>query len=397
MATILVPGIKGSKLADTYPPDFRVRWSLEDMVTGDLFEDPLDFELRDGLYDVSDRHVFREWELMNAAYRPMIHRLRKWVDERLYLFPYDWRLPIERNAVRLNDFVDHIAGKLAYRGAEEINFVAHSMGGLLLRSALGLRKPAPFRGIGRIIFVAPPFRGTCETARVLIAGEKHGWLGNSQDFRKLARGFPSVYQLLPSFKSALVNSDTGKNLNVFDAGCWQRNVVNAPTFRSDFLANAEAFIKAGSAQQGGHSDAPMLSEASLRRHASKILILMSAGHETLRRVPVECKNRRNPNWFDFDSASIDDLGDGRVHMRSAAIRGITFAAYHGAKLHGLTCRDEMIINSVAMWLQEGRLVKLQPRTSKDPVRRRLKAASFFSPWDGRITSLSDHVLGARAD
>ena len=43
MAIIFVPGIKGTKLVDTYPTDFKVRWSLEDMVVGSVFEDTLDF------------------------------------------------------------------------------------------------------------------------------------------------------------------------------------------------------------------------------------------------------------------------------------------------------------------------------------------------------------------
>lgn len=393
MAIVLIPGIKGSKLVDTYPPDFNVRWSLEDMLVGDLLEDALDFELRDGLYDVGDQHVFREWELINAAYKPMIHRLRRWVDRRLYLFPYDWRLPMERNAVRLNDFIDHLQGKLAHHGDEKISFVAHSMGGLLLRSALGLRRPRPFDGIGKIVFIATPFKGACDTTRVLIAGEKQGWLGNSVDFRKLARGFQSVYQLLPSYPDALINKSTGKQLDVFDADCWQKNVLQAETFRSDFLANAEAFFKAGRAKHGGESAAPMLSDGALRKHAGQILVMMATGHQTMRQVPVDCDNKPNPNWFDFDEARRDHLGDGRVHLRSAAIRDITLAAYNGAKPHGMTCRDETIINSTSMWLQQGKLIKMQSRTARDRVRRSRRKVDYFAPWDGRQGSLGSHIVG----
>ncbi len=392
MAIVLVPGIKGSKLADTYPPHFDVRWSLEDLVVGDLFEDPLDFELRDGLYDARDEHLFREWELMNVSYKPMIHRLRQWVDKRLYLFPYDWRLPVEHNAKKLNDFVDHLQGKLAHYGDEKISFVAHSMGGLLLRSALGLRRPRPFDGIGRIVFIAPPFRGSCESARVLIAGEKQGWLGNSEDFRKLARGFQSVYQLLPSYRAALINEATGKALDAFDVRCWQANVVKAGTFRADFLANAEAFVRAGRALHGGNSVAPMLSERALRGHAPEVLVLMSVGHETLSQVPVDCENAANPNWFDFTGARSDRYGDGRVHLKSAAIRGITLAAYVGTKMHGMACRDETIINSTSMWLQKGRLIRMRPRTARDRVRRQKRRRDYFTPWDGRAGSLANHVV-----
>lgn len=392
MAIVLIPGIKGSKLADTYPPSFDVRWSLEDLIVGDLFEDPLDLELRDGLYDARDEHLFREWELMNVAYKPMIHRLRKWVDKRLYLFPYDWRLPIEHNAVKLNAFIDHLQGKLAHHGDEAISFVAHSMGGLLLRSALGLRRPRPFEGIGKVIFVAPPFRGSCDTARVLIAGEKNGWLGNSEDFRKLARGFQSVYQLLPSYPGALVDQASGEILDAFDTGCWQRNVLKAKTFRPDFLANAEAFIKGGRAQHAGQSSAPMLGERALRAHKDQILVMLSVGHKTLRQVPVDCNNPGNENWFDFEAARSDEMGDGRVHLRSAAIKGITLAAYRGARVHGMVCRDETMINSAAMWLQQGRLLRMRPRQRKDRVRRSRRKADFFMPWDGKTSSLPGHVV-----
>lgn len=392
MAIVLIPGIKGSKLADTYPPHFDVRWSLEDLVVGDLFEDPLDFELRDGLYDARDEHLFREWELMNVAYKPMIHRLRQWVDRRLYLFPYDWRLPIEYNAVRLNEFINHVKGKLAHHGDEPIDFVAHSMGGLLLRSALGLRRPRPFEGIGKVVFVAPPFRGSCDTARVLIAGEKNGWFGSSEDFRKLARGFQSVYQLLPSYPDALVNEATGERLDVFDKGCWQENVRRASTFRSDFLANAEAFIKAGRARHGGESAAPVLGDRALSGHREQLLVLLSVGHQTLRQVPVDCGNKANPNWFDFAGARSDDLGDGRVHMRSAALKGVTLAAYRGTRVHGMMCRDETIINSTAMWLQRGRLLRMQPRRRGDRVRRSRRKADHFAPWDGKVGSLISHIV-----
>jgi len=267
------------------------------------------------------------------------------------------------------------------------------MGGLLLRSALGLRRPRSFDGIGRVVFVAPPFRGSCDTTRVLIAGEKNGWFGHSEDFRKLARGFQSVYQLLPSYAGALINQAGGEHLDAFDTACWQKNVVRATTFRPDFVANAEAFIRGGRARHGGESAAPMLSERALRNHSEQLLVLLSVGHETLRQIPVDCDNRANPNWFDFAGARSDDLGDGRVHLRSAALKGVTLAAYRGAKMHGMMCRDETIINSTAMWLQQGKLIKMRPRTARDRVRRSKRKTDYFMSWDGRQGSLSSHIAG----
>jgi hypothetical protein len=136
----------------------------------------------------------------------------------------------------------------------------------------------------------------------------------------------------------------------------------------------------------------MLSERALRGHAPEVLVLMSVGHATLSQVPVECENAANPNWFDFAGARSDRYGDGRVHLKSAAIRGITLAAYSGTKMHGMVCRDETIINSTSMWLQKGGLIRMRPRTARDRVRRQKRKRDYFTPWDGRAGSLANHVV-----
>jgi hypothetical protein len=392
MAVIFIPGIKGSKLVDTYPTDFRVRWSLEDLVVGNLFEDPLDFELKEGLYDRDEHHLFREGELINFAYEKMVRRLREWNDQPLYLFPYDWRKPLEVTASRLVEFIDHVQGKLGKDGDPVgVSFVTHSMGGLVLRSALELRRPNPFRDVERIAFVAPPFRGSCDIPLTLIAGEKSGWLGEDEDFRKLARTFPAVYQLIPSFEGAAIAAETGTPLDLFDFENWQQSVRPKGKLEARFLRDAEAFVRGSAARHGGSSPAPMISETLLRRHAEKILILTSVGHDTCHQIPVETENRKNQNWFDFGNRKIDRLGDQRVHLKSAAIRGLTLAAYRRAEPHATICRDRLVINSVSWWLQGERLVKMQPRTARDTFRRRPRRR-FFQPWDGSEASFGEHIV-----
>jgi hypothetical protein len=263
------------------------------------------------------------------------------------------------------------------------------MGGLLLRSALGLRKPNPFEGIGRIVFIAPPFRGSCDIPKVLIAGEKNGWLSDQEDFRKLARSFPSVYQLIPAFPKAAVD-ESGNELDLFDFKNWQANVAQKGKLNETFLANAEAFRRGTQATQGGASDAPMLPDDELRQHADDTLVLMSVGYPTVYQIPVLTQNPPNRNWFDFEHALSDLRGDERVHLRSAAIEGIPLAAYRGADSHGTVCRDYLIIRSAATWLKGQRLFKMKPRTAKDSVARRAK--SYFEPWDGQKDSLDGHIV-----
>ncbi|HEX7111850.1 MAG TPA: hypothetical protein VF216_05350, partial [Mizugakiibacter sp.] len=162
MAIVFIPGIKGSELVDSYPLDWPVRWSLEDMTVGDIFENPLDLMLGDGRHDLGDAHWMRPFRLIRYAYAPLLAKLRAWkAPEPVHVFTYDWRKPVELAAARLVQFIGEVEDRERMHGrGAPLSFVTHSMGGLVLRSALGLRNARdPFAGIGRVVFIAPPFRG----------------------------------------------------------------------------------------------------------------------------------------------------------------------------------------------------------------------------------------------
>ncbi|HKJ95521.1 MAG TPA: hypothetical protein VKA32_07825, partial [Gammaproteobacteria bacterium] len=159
MAIVFLPGIKGSELVDSYPLDWPRRWSLEDMTVGDIIENSLDFALVDGRYDAADGHWMRPTRMIHYAYGAIINKLRAWQQpEPVYTFSYDWRKPLELSAARLVQAMDELAGREKAVGrSPELKFVTHSMGGLVLRSALALRnRRDPFDGIGRCVFIAPP-------------------------------------------------------------------------------------------------------------------------------------------------------------------------------------------------------------------------------------------------
>ena len=392
MPIIFIPGIKGSELVDTYPIDFETRWSLEDLTIGNIWEDEEDLLLRDGHYD-KDFHLFREWKPIKYAYGQLVKRLRKY-DRHCYMFPYDWRHKLEKSAKRLVEFIQHIYNK--HDQQTEIAFVTHSMGGLILRSALGIihcLKPPP--KVGRIVFVAPPFRGALDVPKTLIAGEKNGWFSDNEGFRKLARSFPSVYQLIPSFENALVNSTNGKSLDPFDKNNWQENVtMPGKGFQESFLKNGEAFVRGKFAKLGGTSQAPMLREkAFVNYYGENTLILLGTGHETIWEVPIKNQNASNSNWFDFENAKCNKLGDGRVHLKSAAIKGITLAAYDTREDHGKVCRDETILNATEMWLNSGKALKIKRRTSRNSVKRPGK--TYFPAWNGNESTFGLHRIKLR--
>ena len=393
MPIIFVPGIKGSELVDTYPIDFPVRWSLWNLTIGNIFEEEEDFLLRDGLYD-KDYHLFREGKLIRYAYGKLVGTLRQ-LDPHCYMFPYDWRRELEDSGKRLVALAEHISGK---HPKSTIDFVTHSMGGLVLRSALGLVSKARGKSalkvdrIGRIVCIAPPFRGAADIPKVLIAGEKNGWFSDEKSYRKLARSFPAIYQLVPSYEGALVNSVPGTTapLDPFNINCWQKNVTQpGKGFRQKFLVNAEAFVRGKNSKFTGSSRAPMLGErAFVKRYGDNTLILLATGHETTWQIPVDVANNHNPNWFDFENATSDELGDGRVHMKSAAIEGITLAALDVETGHGTICRDEHVRKAAKMWLKTGRVLKMKDRRSLNSVSRPGK--KYFLKWNGKESSFGSH-------
>lgn len=392
MATILIPGIKGSELADSYPLDWPVRWSLEDMVFGDAFENPLDFALIDGRYEANDGHRMLPSRPIRYAYGEMVGKLRAWKpNEPLHVFTYDWRRPIEHAARRLAEFCDELRGRqVRLKRPAALNFVTHSMGGLVLRCLLALRGGKdPFADVGRIVFIAPPFRGSIAAAQMLVAGERDGWFGTDEDYRKIARSFPSVYQMTPHFPGCCVD-EQGRGVDLFDAASWQANVRDGRGgFDARFLADAEIFLR-GSSRAGDTSPASMLSDAALAANAGNVLILQGTGVPTPHQFTVQRANTSNPNWFDFAGARKDDLGDGRVHLRSSAVPGVTLAGFTGAADHGRVCRDTRVINTVSLWLEGKRALRMLPRSPDHAVERRSR--SYFGVWDGDVASFATHMV-----
>jgi hypothetical protein len=86
---------------------------------------------------------------------------------------------------------------------------------------------------------------------------------------------------------------------------------------------------------------------------------------------------------------IDARGDGRVWMPSAAIEGVTLAAFADSGEHALLCRDERVNHLTAQWLSGRKAVALRPRLPKDAAKRQRR---YFRPWDGRIESLDTHIV-----
>ncbi|MFD7936569.1 esterase/lipase family protein [Streptomyces sp. NPDC059755] len=121
---------------------------------------------------------------------------------RVVPFAYDWRLSVRVNARRLGHFLDQTVDRTR---ARDVTLLCHSMGGLIARyylEVLGGRD-----GVNRLITIGTPFSGSVKAVRML-AGDIGLSLGSlAERLTEVARTFPAVHQLLPTYACVETDGD----------------------------------------------------------------------------------------------------------------------------------------------------------------------------------------------
>lgn len=136
---------------------------------------------------------------VGAGYGRLLHILgrRNW--QRVVPFPYDWRLSNRLTAQRLRATVEAALGRwreLPGQRDAMVIFVCHSMGGLIARYYLDNLGGAEIAR--RLITVGTPYSGSIKAIRALSGGLLP--LGRlDRALVDVARTFPSVHQLLPTY------------------------------------------------------------------------------------------------------------------------------------------------------------------------------------------------------
>jgi hypothetical protein len=236
-AVVVVPGIMGSELVDTATGDLL--WGLAPgpfvsawLSGASLARLHLSGEERQGRYgQVTASRLLRvpAWLPVLQGIEPytrLVDRLRQVVADPAAVleFPYDWRLPVAYNASRLAEAaVGHLESWRRHPAHEparrthpngrpaKLVFVAHSMGGLLVRQATAVA------GMGELvrasITLGTPLYGAPKAALVLSTGRglpvplpPNRPLGKlfardaDHGVRALARTLPGIYDLLPTYR-----------------------------------------------------------------------------------------------------------------------------------------------------------------------------------------------------
>ncbi|MBI4775561.1 MAG: hypothetical protein HY788_15570 [Deltaproteobacteria bacterium] len=312
---IFIPGIKGTKLVETNKVSHDVIFSglqsnfetIEDLELTGPYPFPEGYR-----YDRKVDAIIRAGELEGLAYAEFLFDMND-VEHigPIYIFNYDWRRSCRENGRLLHEFVEYLIKKSEAIGRNftEFNFVTHSLGNFVLRNYL---MRSGFDRVHKIVFVAPPFRGSISMASVVLTGQ--GWFESvRRKIRKLIKTFPGALELLPSYDKASVFDTAPLAHRFFEFDDWQENVRTDD--EHDYPERFKRTLEYARDTVEHHlADLAALPEAQRER----ILVIARHGYETYQSLKVIRTPDEGPaNFFDFENACKTSDGDSAVpHVSS---------------------------------------------------------------------------------
>lgn len=237
---VVIPGMTATSLEDAYPLTPEVVWGLAGPRSWERVA-PHPDDLR---YEQVEPALVRPTRAFSIPYHELVRELRHDLtadpDEPrpVFLFPYDWRRPLDETVEAMAAFLREVADRTAllrhyhaagYARSPSVDLVGHSMGGLLAAGYLARVAEDPSQvPVRRVVSLGTPFGGSFEAVLKIVTGTAA--LGGSQPSsreRETARVTPGLYHLLPRFPGAVLRSDHALPESLFDAGLWQRGVVES--------------------------------------------------------------------------------------------------------------------------------------------------------------------------
>lgn len=208
---LMLPGIMGSHLALA---GNRIWFDPFDMVAGGMAQLNVAAQgvVADGWLDMAYENF--------AQHLAQSHEVRP--------FAYDWRLSIVDAAERFGDVLETALADATRRG-KPLRIVAHSMGGLVARLALGKKdRWTRLKAIpgSRLVQFGTPNNGSHSIAAVLMGRDAFvqkierwfDWKHDMNEFLNIVRDFPGVLELLPW---PVKDGVAGDGVDYFDPQRWQ--------------------------------------------------------------------------------------------------------------------------------------------------------------------------------
>jgi pimeloyl-ACP methyl ester carboxylesterase len=365
---ILIPGLQGTKLVNSNTLDFDTIWSA----VQSKYETIYDLQLKqDSRFEVQPKSIIERSDVEDIAYRDVVHVLEYKTQTPVYIFGYDWRKSSVETAKRLADYVEYLQEKLQRK---KFNFIAHSLGAMVLNCYLK-NLQTNYEAIDHAVLAAGPFKGSVRAMIALTAGEggiKFPLFNSNDEFRKIARTFPSVYEMCPVYPDA-VKFENGSGFDLFDPDHWQSNIGD------DDLAMFKTRL--GQMKKFWDQQNPdMLNLQDLPDEVKqRFLILAGEGEPTKRNVIVQPQSPdgRAKNFFNFDSPQSDGDGDGVIPLESSAF-------YKDALLTLAVKKKWTDLSMHALFLNDGRVQTLITRFLLDKTAENITGSPWWSVLDGSV-------------
>lgn len=237
---ILIPGITATNLRDQYPLKPEIVWELGVIPTKKY--DRITLHPNNMKFEADEPARVKSDYLTPIAYNEIVEELRYNLSEKadepvpVFPFPYDWRQPLDIIEAELETFIEEVIERtklLRHYDASgygknkqgKVNFVAHSMGGLIISGYLE-RKGAS-APVNKVVTLATPFQGSLESVISLSTGTAN--MGTSQPSsreRETSRMTPALYHLLPAFKEG-ISIANGLPDSLFKPGVWQPSITES--------------------------------------------------------------------------------------------------------------------------------------------------------------------------
>lgn len=247
-------------------------------------------------------------------------------------FPYDWRVSVVDTADKLAAFVQEKLDNGTFDKTKPVHFVAHSMGGLVVRNFVRQHNDLWNKVQGRLVMLGTPNAGSFAAIQTLMG--KNSLVKNiaavlpfqsKADWFQVVNSFPGLYQLCPS---KLTNPE------VYEKTIWEKfpdvlfdgQMQLLPKFHQDLFDSRQTTVD-----------------------TARMTYIAGVGFET----PSGLRSLETGD-YDFDS-TLD--GDGTVPHKLGLLEGITTYYVEGTP-HGSLLNSHRVLKAVRDILKNGSTTEL---------------------------------------
>lgn len=308
------------------------------------------------------------------VYGGIIDKLRTIRSTQVIPFAYDWRQDLHRSVEQLAKLIE----RLKKAGAPSIQFVAHSMGGLIAAYYIGYGTQDPMsaslnwdgvRNVNGLVVFGTPFQGAFGMFRDMNRGASFPMVGHLFPAEAVA-SFPAFYHTLP-FRGARVLDGAGNSSKIplADVKFWQRHRLGLfanSNLPATILKNRLDFVT--TQLQRGLKFVELLrfeSAGALIPKELKVMNVVGSGSPTVD-TAYELRSA-NLSRFVFDSDKLENHGlqverlksdgDGTVTVRSQSLPILLRSqaiAVSSKETHDRLVADEKAQTAMLEFLRRGR-------------------------------------------